>query len=191
MELTPPFPVIGYDARDTRESGPPNYGGGYLLRTDILKPLSVDDAIWWSVFDREGLEVPEWRGPRQNNWESLEALVACAKANELDRFRIIAITQMPEEDEGAIGSEVSDPSQVQEGWEFLGYDVADYFLLSGLMNCGYTDEDMVELRERFSDKLNEHHLFTDIATAEEFMLLTDKRVPEHAPFYVYGLYLVG
>ncbi|MEZ0325208.1 MAG: hypothetical protein ACAH95_04830 [Fimbriimonas sp.] len=189
MELTPAFPVIGYDARDTREVGPVNYGCGFLLK-DVTKPLSVDDAIWWSVFDREGLEVPEWRGPRQNNWENLAAMQACAVENHLEGFRTIAITQMPEEEEGAIGSDVSNPGEVQPGWEFLGYDVADYFLLSGLMNCGYTEEEMAVLCERFGDRLNQNHLFTSIQAAEEFMLLSDERVPEHAPFYVFGLYLI-
>jgi hypothetical protein len=117
-------------------------------------------------------------------------MLACAKQNGLSGFNTVAITQLPEEEEGAIGSEVSNPNQVADGWEFLGYDVADYFLLSALMNSPYKEHEVEDLKARFASKLNEHHLFATIQPAEAFMLLADERLPEHAPFYVYGLYLV-
>jgi len=39
--------------------------------------------------------------------------------------------------------------------------------------------------------LNEHHLFNEIDPARLFKEWADRRVPEHAPFFVFGLYIVG
>ena len=46
------------------------------------------------------------------------------------------------------------------------------------------------LRRRWGPHLNEHHLFDDMDRAVEFEAMTDKRVEEHAPFYVYGIYSI-
>jgi hypothetical protein len=75
-------------------------------------------------------------------------------------------------------------------WERLGYDVADSSLISGLSNCGYTPQEAGVLRPAWSRRLNKHHLFEEMQPASEFSQLTNRRVPEHAPFYVYGLYVV-
>ena len=39
-------------------------------------------------------------------------------------------------------------------------------------------------------RLNEHHLFKNAESAFAFRLVTNRRVPEHAPFFVYGLWLI-
>jgi hypothetical protein len=44
------------------------------------------------------------------------------------------------------------------------------------------------LRETWAPKLNEHHLFRDHEPAFAFAAVTDRRVPDHAPFHVYSLY---
>jgi hypothetical protein len=40
-------------------------------------------------------------------------------------------------------------------------------------------------------RLRAHGLFSDISDAISFRSVTDKRVSEHAPFQVYGLWLVA
>lgn len=37
-------------------------------------------------------------------------------------------------------------------------------------------------------RLNDWHLFDDPDDAETFAEVMDKRVPEHAPFYAFGIY---
>ena len=81
------------------------------------------------------------------------------------------------------------PATVSHTWELLGYDVSDEWMLSGLSNCGYGEE-AESLRPLWAPHLNEHHLFDDFEKAAEFEALTDARVEEHAPFFVYGIYSI-
>jgi hypothetical protein len=84
--------------------------------------------------------------------------------------------------------EPTSPGLLGPGWRLLGYDIADPWLTSGLMNCGYTDAEREPWMSRWRQKLNAHHLFD---TPDEGLLFaqdTNERVFEHAPFYVYGLY---
>jgi len=70
----------------------------------------------------------------------------------------------------------------------FGYDVADYWQLSGLTNCGYSPEEAASLAPVWAPRLNEWHLFDNPDDAEAYADVTEKRVPEHAPFYAYGIY---
>jgi hypothetical protein len=83
-----------------------------------------------------------------------------------------------------VATELAKPAK---NWTLLGYDVAD-FPFSGISNCSYTPEEGDRLRETWAPKLNEHHLFRDHEPAFAFAAVTDRRVPDHAPFHVYSLY---
>jgi hypothetical protein len=74
-------------------------------------------------------------------------------------------------------------------WSFLGFDVADGSLVSGLSNCGYTQADIEPLSRQWGPTLNEHHLFVGLDDASRFRDLADRRVTEHAPFFIFGLYV--
>jgi len=74
--------------------------------------------------------------------------------------------------------------------KLLGYDVADQVMTSGLSNCGYTDEEKRRLRPTWGGLLNEHHLFDQVDLASEFRRITAERVQEHAPFFVFGIYML-
>ncbi len=89
-------------------------------------------------------------------------------------------------DEEALG----DWNRVDAGpdLELLGYDVADNGMLSGLMNCGYEASEREAAQAKWRGALNEHHLFAAVADALAFRTYAEARVPEHAPFFVYGLY---
>jgi hypothetical protein len=80
------------------------------------------------------------------------------------------------------------PSRVPSSWHFLGYDVADQWLVSGLSNCGYIEDEREEWRLKWSRRINNLHLLLDVDDAHEFAQATNQRVAEHAPFYVYGLW---
>ncbi|QRK05845.1 hypothetical protein JQX13_37765 [Archangium violaceum] len=56
--------------------------------------------------------------------------------------------------------------------------------------CGYTESEAPGLRAQWSGHLNEHHLLGDLGRALEFRDASDERVPEHAPFFVFGLWLI-
>ena len=71
----------------------------------------------------------------------------------------------PDGTPGDLPETISVPAAVEPGWTFLGYDVADLGGLSGLMNCGFVPEveDVDALRAHWGPKLNDWHLFDDLA----------------------------
>ena len=83
----------------------------------------------------------------------------------------------------------SQAALLPESASFLGFDVADREMwVSGLMNCGYLDEDWAEFDlERFVPHLNRWHLFDELEPAKEFAEVSDLRVKEHSPFSVFRL----
>ena len=68
--------LLGFDARemwlDVAEYWPEERKRTYLLRQDIVRPLSTDEYVWRSVFDVDiSLQYPQWTGPIQNLWDNL------------------------------------------------------------------------------------------------------------------------
>jgi hypothetical protein len=164
--------------------------------------------VWPSIFDSEvgpgmptdernelhlaGVRLPDWIGPNRPLWEDLETLKKClSTVDSAPRpFWIIAIS--------LDGDSQTVPYAAQllrlrppDSWEFLGFDVSDSGLLSGLSNCGYDASEMAGMRLKWGQSLNQFHLFDDLTTAITFRDFTDARVPEHAPFYVYGLWKIA
>jgi hypothetical protein len=86
-------------------------------------------------------------------------------------------------------AEPTEPEHRRGAWELLGYDVADP-TISGLSNCGYDPSEQARLAPEWSNRLNEHHLIADLDDAYAFLEITNQRVPEHAPFFVLGLWRV-
>lgn len=188
----------------------------YLLREDIAKPLSTDILVWPSAFDIggcialsdldpalqgfDGLELPSWVGRNHPLWSDLDQLREYVESTWTLRarpVRIIGISinlEPPIRPRGPreweIQLDTTTPRTPQPSWRRLGYDVADNGLLSGLMSCGYSEirHNVDSLRRKWGALLNAHHLFDSLERAFEFREFTDRRVAEHAPFYVYGLF---
>ena len=152
----------------------------YLLRRDVPSVRSVDTQVWERLPGLPPPPVPE------GLWPSLSDLFAAAAA--LDRAGVVAvrITAFPEEEEE--DGPTPEITPAVERYDLLGYDVADYWQLSGLTNCGYSPEEAASLAPVWAPLLNEWHLFGNPDDAEAYAYATDKRVPEHAPFYAYGIY---
>lgn len=167
--------LLGFGARESwqtfEDTWPPDRQALYLLRTDLDKPLSTDTLVWAALSKTLDLQ------------SRLEDLHHSLAQSELGKpYCIIAITQVSVLEESI--------SSFDPGWQRLGYDVSDTWRLSGLSNCGYLSDEIDDLREEWGPHLNLYHLFEDVERAWDFRSLTNWRVPEHAPFYVYGLYLV-
>jgi hypothetical protein len=172
----------------------------YLLREDIKKPLSTDTMVWPSVFGAvDELHPPVHRGSL-SLWDDLEEMRDFMVARNITAhifFWTIGITLVSGEfgaGQEAMGyptlSALSLPAG-SEHWALLGYDVSDHSLLSGLSNCGYWEDEKSEYTQRWGKHLNHYHLFSEVEPAVEFKEVSDRRVPEHAPFFVYGLYLIA
>ncbi|MBI5075261.1 MAG: hypothetical protein HZB62_08890 [Nitrospirae bacterium] len=150
-------------------------------------------------FPQPGPFTPEWIGQNAPFWENLNDLRQhVALANPTEEIWIIAGSMFVDDETKANSRpdwppyiNMTEPADRDPSWPLLGYDVSDEFHLSGLSNCGYKETDFAEYsRQYWSDKINENHLFSDLKTAFEFTVFSNNRVPEHAPFFVYGLYRI-
>ena len=90
---------------------------------------------------------------------------------------------------------VSDPSWTADrrARHLLRHDVRSVRSVDpgGLTNCGYTPEEAASLAPVWAPLLNEWHLFDNPEDATAYASITAKRVPEHAPFFAYGIYQLG
>jgi len=181
-----------------------------LLRTDgVIKPLSVDAAVWGSAFDAiPGAAFPAWIGGHIDLWDDLAELTgylaSAAATGRVPRpYWVVAFTVVEElgvreyldahpPETALLHVGEARPPAVDPAWEFLGYDVADAGRLSGLSNCLYAgDEEDAPLVAAFRDRVNAYHLFAALGDADAFRLASDRRVPEHAPFFVFGLFRIA
>ena len=155
----------------------------YLLRRDVPSVRSVDTQVW---------ERPPGLPPSPEAdglWPDLSDLLAAARALDQADTVVVRIAALGQ-DEGT--PDGLDPvGSALERYDLLGYDVADYDLLGGLTNCGYTPGEAASLAPVWAPVLNKWHLFDNPEHATAFAAVTAKRVPEHAPFFAYGIYRLG
>lgn len=183
--------LLGFDARSLavqRQAWPPARRSTFLLRQSVEQPLSTDPLVWPRVIsESEGGLSTRIVEPDltlfQQRLRRIDYRAPCAVI-------ALSIVPVPLDPDSLRALAAPEPSTVDGGWSHLGYDVSDEGLLSGLSNCGYGDGEVSALRAEWGPDLNDHHLFRDAARALKFRTITDERVPEHAPFFVYGLYEV-
>lgn len=186
----------------------------YLYRLDVEKVLTADNLLWSGVFYLVQNVREYWK--YEPPYTCTFSTKMCANLNELEqslnrveelkgkRIWITAFSIIEGECnkkdlewwKSILTSSHSSlpavtPSTPEAGWRFLGYDILDGIEgVSGLSNCGIHENKKQALREKWGPNLNEHHLFDDVSKAVEFKEFIDKEVPEHAPFYIYGIWLV-
>ena len=186
---------------------------GFLLRPEIDMPASVDPLVWPSLFTYPGdfiarhpdglarIQVtPEHILQRALGlWPEFESMANVLAAAEEEHDLIesgisIAITLVDlvshERDTAwsaliDLGAEAEPPP---DGWTLMGYDVADGGFISGLSNCAYDRIERDAFKHIWASRLNGFGLLRSTSEAAEFRELSNRRVPEHQPFYVYGLY---
>ena len=152
----------------------------FLLRRDVTSVRSVDTLVWERP---AGLPPPP---EAEELWPDLSDLFAAAHA--LDRAGTVAVRITALGEDGCPPESLDPIGSALERYDLLGYDVADYDLLGGLANCGYTPEEAASLAPVWAPLLNEWHLFGNPEDAMAYAAVTAKRVPEHAPFFGYGIY---
>jgi hypothetical protein len=152
----------------------------FLLRRDVPSVRSVDPLVWVRP---PGLP----RSPEAGGlWSSLSDLLAAARA--IDHADAVAVRITAFEEDGQTPESPGPIGPAFERYDLLGFDVADYGLLGGLTNCGYSPEEAASLAPVWAPVLNEWHLFGNPDDAEAYAAVTAQRVPEHAPFFSYGIY---
>lgn len=163
----------------------------FLLREDIAKPLSVDEDIWPLLDDAKirndlflnpefpvnGLNIHDLR-PGISTPPGRGCLLAITASD-------IEVSQL--RSRHRIQSELlcRDPKEL--GLRLLGFDVADAWFYSAQSNCGFGDSKQ-SLSQRFSHSINGYGLFDSQEEAAAFREGANVRIPDHAPFVVYGLW---
>jgi len=196
--------VVGYGARETGLRRPASWGAegmrAALLRRDVDRPLSIDRLVWPSVFDFHPELEPPYTGLYAGLWDSLQRLRQHLDRQELsgEEYVIAAFTvitagcQSAEVADISRCGEVTVPGKLDAGWRFLGYDVADDSATSALitMRAAADAADPEAHRRRWAGHLNRAHLFDDLAPAVELRRHSNRVIPAHAPFFVYGLWSI-
>lgn len=195
--------MLGFDAREMwlspKEDQYEDDRYSFFLRKNVIKQLSVSTTFWNSIFQiDETLPRPQWIGPIQSLWDNLQILQTYLYQSEARPYWIIAVTLCSDLCEGEeletwkLRAANIRPAIPDKAWELLGYDVADEWLHSGLTNWGFDKltEDVEGIRKKYVPALNAYHLFDALETATEFRILSDERVREHAPFFVFGVWLI-
>ncbi len=214
-----PYLLLGFDAREMWLPGggwDERRKSDFLFRLDVDKPFSIDRAVWRSVIDFHPEVEPSYTGLFTGLWESLQHLEDCLDTAETEIGHCLVATfgvsltacdalerQTLDDFLTGVGpdglpaesgplSALAEPSAVDDRWRFFGYDVADLAGTSALMNMGFLPgyDDTETLRARWAPDLNALHLFEDHSRAEEFKRYSNRRVAEHAPFYVVGIWRV-
>src|SRR5437667_8261869 len=100
--------LLGFDGRemwlDPQEYWPDPRKKMYLLRHDVVRPLSTDTLVWRAVFDADtSLQRPQWTGPIQFLWDNLatfQEYLDTAWSGRTLPYWIIAVTLQEDVCEG-------------------------------------------------------------------------------------------
>lgn len=178
----------------------------YLLKPDVEWPLSVDTMVWPSLFHFTS-RLDNYRPvsaidvePTNDQqlilrlWRDMSAMESTLRERTNDEVCFVRVAielwhdlyRMPETRWQIAAESLNEGDAAPSEWLTVGFDVADADFISGLMNCGYNEKEREELR-RWAKELNDYGLLADFEAADDFRRMTDRRVPEHAPFFVYRL----
>lgn len=195
--------LLGFDIRISTLQGSSALTRG--VRTGAKVYYGVDSTCWSTPEEFKEIQKSSpkdsWRGPNLGLWESLDQLESYAAHLVLpleSAFSIIAITIVPELglfeilDLPRVGLnyiylKASTPCLLDPAWRKLGYDVADCFLDSPLCTFGALLDSEEDLKPILN---NPSGLYPDPASANQARLKMNELVPAHAPFLVYGVYLI-
>jgi hypothetical protein len=199
--------LLGFDARENEQDGrktpiPIDVRQVMLLRPEIELPFSVDTHIWpthflyYPHFRMESREPPLIVTDQEcecDFWLNLTQMRRVLAENQRAAILIAVELLAPEKVTFAEFASpniymTTEPKSVPEGSICLGFDVADSGFWSGLSNCGYSEDEREKLRHEWQSKINDFGLLQTEQDALTFRDLTNNRVPDHAPFWVYRLY---
>ena len=142
--------VIGYDVRRSEpiRNWTEEQKNLFMLK-DVDRPFSVDVRVWESLFNKTTLDNADTIGRLCKNLDAIKNLLATTD-KEKNTYYLIGITTLFSDDEEEIDffRAVVDQNAIRQG-QFLGYDVAEEVLLSGLLNMGYTPEESVKGKAEF------------------------------------------
>lgn len=161
----------------------------FLIKNNIDLPKSASTVVWENFNDFID-ESDSFHFLDNYGFQDIKELVSLSNYNKNQTDRIMVRTcihylhSVP-----TFVWALNMPSyQDDDNFYFFGYDIADGGIMSGLSNCGYTQNEMKYCQEKYLPFLNNHGLFDNFDIALDFLNYTNERVKDHAPFYIYSLY---
>lgn len=198
--------LLGYDARESWLGPAQDWGAAWkpraVLRRDIVKPLSIERHVWSSVFEQWGMAEPAYTGLLKGLWDDLSRLQEhvgrwVERHRERGTPTVAAFTVLPSKPAAErfapeLWSDVS-PRTLDDGWRRVGYDVADGSLTSALVTMRPAEAvgDPEGYSAAWGPALNRWHLFDESERAHDFARHSDRALSEHAPFFVYEVWLTA
>lgn len=189
--------ILGYQARcpitELQRIWPQERRALYLLDPFVKLPLSVDRAAWPET---DSIEIKHmlFIDHFTDEFSAPNGLDLYSVKESIDEFfnaNLIAI-DFDKSVAGFLREKNSIAgTKYYSATRFIGYDVCDNNLISGLTNCALSHEEKNLLQLRYAKNLNEYGLFKDDTYAREYTLEMDRLIPEHQPFLVAGLNIVG
>ena len=196
----PPSRVLGYDIREASFEEtlilPRQYRETFLFRSDVAYPLSIDTHIWPSIFAYPGvtsehlsprIPAPDCEGHLWSLFETMMRRATSAKGIAIAIELFISEDATVDLYPSPLIYSPATPNVLPDTAIDLGYDVADAGFWSGLSNMGFDNQELAQLRPKWAPKVNANGLIREKEYAFEFRQVSDSRVPEHAPFWVYRL----
>lgn len=192
--------ILGFDARDVSDQRKLEWSESrreeWLIRPDVLTPLSVDAFIWPSVTAYQTfLGQRAWVGFIQDLWSDLNNLLIFLKSHPpSDAYDIVGVVLVRRKfvslDESLWNEIVmpTSPSVLGSVWSPVGYDVADRYLTSGLVCIPQSSPQFSRLKSAFAQKVNSDHLFDTYDDADLFRVEANHVITDHAPFFVFRIY---
>lgn len=173
--------TIGYDNREPLDllvrQWNQNRRDEHLINPLVTYPLSVDFYVWAPLVAHSSKLPCGLYTEYNRSLEDLGVPIAITVWDSRGKDYFAAIC------EGLLSESRLD------NWTFLGYDIADQYFVSALSNCGVGEEDELT-KQKWVKCVNDWGLISEESEASEFRDWSDQRVREHAPFFVYGLYVV-
>lgn len=162
----------------------------YLLRQDVLAPLSVDEFCWPSVFESSASQVlglscfkvpakDQYLRRNSTYWDSLVRLES-ALPDEIAASMTQKVVQVVK-----CSGKPNIDGNLHDGFIPVGYDVAGLGLRSSLSNCAFSREEQLDLKRQYANELNGYHLFPEWLSANDYVQESNRMVPEHSPFFAY------
>lgn len=175
----------------------------FLLRSDVSFPYSCDINAWPSVFDiLDGLERPTAFAANAMFWDTFQNMQDFVgdRIPKAIGYETIAVTycgDLSEEEMKEHYVYLLDPfpnDSTEQKWQFVGFDVADNGFESAVAGMGHVDliDDSPAFRKdrlEYGKHLNKYHLFDLLNKAISFCDFENKRVPEHSPFFPFGIWV--
>lgn len=162
----------------------------FQLKSSVNRPLSVDTSVWPPIDDPEVIEEYFPGEPGPTNGLKIFSGNPANPAPISNYVQLIAITAAKSDADRLFRlHRIAPPRSIPENFRLVGYDVADDWLTSGLLNASVGMDDKLSLAHRFEKAINSNGLFAKLEDAEQYSKVIARLIPEHAPFSSYGIWL--